>query len=103
MAARSPQLYHQPSREAAEEIFAYIAVRNALLDEALRFPTEASLRSLEIANETVAATVRPAREPYTAQSLDGPAAAYERSQCEAISRQIEELRARLNFQAQRAA
>jgi|SRR5438067_823129 len=57
------------SKSAADEINAYIAIRDNLLLEAEEITTRIRLDRLAVANELVETCLRPARSPYEAQCL----------------------------------
>jgi hypothetical protein len=80
------------SKQAVEEINAYIAVRDVLLVEAEEVTTRARLDRLTIANEFVETCVRPARSPYEAQCLAKTDAIWERKRCASVKVRIAELR-----------
>lgn len=79
------------SKHAREEIGAYIARRDALLAQAEKVTTRASLQRAAIANDLVANCVKPARAPYEAQFLAEADAAHERKRCESAKIRIAEL------------
>jgi hypothetical protein len=79
---------------AAEEIYAFIAMRDLLLAEAEDATTETSLHRLWMANEFAERCLEPARPPYQAQTLPPAEAARERQRCKAIKLRISELRTR---------
>jgi hypothetical protein len=80
------------SKQAIEEINAYIAVRDVLLVEAEEVTAPARLDRLTIANEFVETCLRPARPPYQAQCLTETDAIRERKRCAAVKVRIAELR-----------
>jgi hypothetical protein len=80
------------SKYAAEDIGAYIAIRNDLLAEAEELKTRAKIDSAAVANDFVANCLKPARTPYGSQSLPDADAKRERRRCEAIRNRIRELR-----------
>ena len=80
------------SKQAVEEINAYIAVRDVLLVEAEEVTTRARLDRLAIANEFVETCLRPARSPYEAQCLAETNAIRERKRCAAVKVRIAQLR-----------
>jgi hypothetical protein len=80
------------SKQAVEEINAYIAVRDVLLVEAEEVTTRARLDRLTIANEFVETCLRPARSPYEAQCLAEKDAIRERKRCASVKSSIAELR-----------
>jgi len=92
-----------PCQEAAEEINAYIAIRDGLMEEAEKSPTPAKLDSVAIANDCVTICVRPGFSPYGAQSLPEADALHERRRCEGYRRRIAELRALLALPSARRA
>jgi hypothetical protein len=79
------------SKQAVEEINAYIAVRGVLLVEAEEVTTRARLDRLTIANEFVETCLRPARSPYEAQCLAEIDAIRERKRCASVKVRIAEL------------
>lgn len=78
---------------AAEEIKAYIAIRDQLLAEAERTQARAKLDSVLIANDFVAGCLAPVRAPYQMQSLSEAEAVRQRKRCAAVTHRITELRA----------
>jgi hypothetical protein len=80
------------SKQAVEEINAYIAVRDVLLVETEEIMTRGRLDRLTIANEFVETCLRPARSPYEAQCLAETDAIRERKRCAAVKVRITELR-----------
>jgi hypothetical protein len=80
------------SKQAVEEINAYIAVRDLLLFEAEGVTTCARLDKLRIANEFVETCLRPARSPYEAQCLAETEAIRERKRCAAVKVRVAKLR-----------
>jgi hypothetical protein len=80
------------SKQAVEEINAYIAVRDVLLVEAEEVTTLAGLDRLTIANKFAETCLRPARSPYEAQCLAETDAIRERKRCAAVKVRIAELR-----------
>jgi len=80
------------SKQAIEEINAYIAVRDVLLVEAEEVTAPARLDRLTVANEFVETCLRPARPPYQAQCLTETDAIRERKRCAAVKVRIAELR-----------
>jgi len=80
------------SKQAVEEINAYIAVRDVLLVEAEEVTTRARLDRLTIANEFVETCLRPARSPYEAQCLAEKDAIRERKRCASVKARNAELR-----------
>jgi len=80
------------SKQAIEEINAYIAVRDVLLVEAEEVTAPARLDRLTVANEFVETCLRPARPPYQAQCLTETVAIRERKRCAAVKVRIAELR-----------
>ena len=83
------------SRYAVDEINAYIAVRDGLLEEAEQTLTEASIQRLVLANTFVANCMRPTRHPYITQCLPDVDTVRELKECHAVDLRIMELRARL--------
>jgi hypothetical protein len=79
------------SKQAVEEINAYIAVRNVLLVEAEEVTTRARLDRVTIANEFVETCLRPPRSPYEAQCLAETDAIGERKRCASVKVRIAEL------------
>jgi hypothetical protein len=84
----------QASHDAREEIAAYIAVRDGLLEEAEKELTETALERLIQANQFVAHCLKPARLPYQAQSLPEVDAAREMKRCQTVDARIAQMRAR---------
>jgi hypothetical protein len=84
------------NQAAVDEINAYIAVRDGLVDETEAAPTSARLDRLAAANEFVVNCLKPARSPYEAQCLSEMEAARERKRCEAVQTQIAKWRAQLS-------
>jgi len=82
------------SKQAVEEINAYIAIRNNLLAEAEETTTNAILRRLCLANDFVESCLKPVRSPYETQFLPEPDADRERKRCSAIRARISQLRAK---------
>ena len=82
------------SHGALEEIKAYIAVRDRLLEEAEQGLTESALERLILANRFLASCLKPARAPYHAQSPPEADALRELKRCRAIDVRIAEMRAR---------
>ena len=80
------------SKQAVEEINAYIAVRDLLLVETEEITTRARLDRLTISNEFVETCLRPARSPYQTQCLAETHAIRERKRCAAVKVRIAELR-----------
>jgi hypothetical protein len=79
------------SKQAVEEINAYIAIRDILLVEAKEVTTRARLDRLTIANEFVETCLRPPRSPYEAQCLAEIDAIRERKRCASVKVRIAEL------------
>lgn len=86
---------YDASQYASDEIKAYIAVRDGLLEETKELLTPAKLDRLALANEFVESCLRPARRPYQAQCLQETDAARERKRCEAVKIRIDQLRRQL--------
>src|SRR5438309_11551009 len=80
---------------AADEIHAYLGIRDLTLAQAAEAPNEANLHRAWMANEFAEKCLRPARSPYQAQSLPEAEAARERQRCKAVKVRIAELRARV--------
>jgi hypothetical protein len=80
------------SKQAVEEINAYIAIRDLLLGETEEVTTRARLDRLTILNEFVEICLSPARPPYEAQCLAEIDAIRERKRCAAVKIRIAELR-----------
>jgi hypothetical protein len=80
------------SKQAVEEINAYIAVRDVLLVEAEIVTTRARLDRVAIANEFVETCLRPVRSPYEAQCLAEKDTIRERKRCASVKFSIAELR-----------
>jgi hypothetical protein len=79
---------------AAEEIAAYIAIRDGLLAEAEKAATCESLRRVSTANDFVETCLQPARSPYEAQFLPEVDAVRERERCETVKIRIAQLGSR---------
>src|SRR4051812_32841172 len=77
----------------AEEINAYITIRDQLLDEAEKSRTASKLDSVIVANNFVAGCLQLARSPYEAQCLPEAIAQRERKRCDAVSNRVIILRA----------
>ena len=80
------------SREASDEIYAYIAARDMALAEAAMHPSNSTLNRAFLANQLVENCLQPARTPYQRQSLVENEAAQERKRCVAASARIAQLR-----------
>jgi|SRR5438874_4538345 len=80
------------SKNADDEINAYIAIRDSLLVEAEKVTTHIRLDRVQVANEFVETCLRPARSPYEAQCLTENDAIRERERCAAVKARIVELR-----------
>ncbi len=87
--------HYDSSQYAIDEINAYIAVRDGLLDDAEKVATPAKLERLALANEFVESCLKPARPPYQAQCLQETDAVRERKRCDAVKIRIEKLREQL--------
>ncbi len=87
---------YQAGQSAADEINAYIAVRDSLMEEAKREMTEAAVQRLILANRFVANCLQSTGELYLSQCLPETEAVRERERCQAIDTQIGRLRALLN-------
>jgi hypothetical protein len=83
------------NKYAIEEITAYIAVRDGLLEEAAQETTEATIERLVLTNTFVASCLRPARPLYLAQCLPEVDTVRELKRCHAVDAQIIKLRAQL--------
>jgi hypothetical protein len=83
------------SKQAFEEIYAYVAIRDSLLVEAEEMLTGAKLDSVAIANEFVETCLKLARAPYQSQHLPEVDAARERKRCEVVTRRIAKLRSHI--------
>jgi hypothetical protein len=83
----------RPSHDALEEIKAYIAVRDGLLEEAEQDLTETALERVILANQFLANCLKPARLPYQAQGLPEVDAARELKRCQAVDARIATMRA----------
>lgn len=77
----------------AEEINAYITIRDQLLEEAEKSRTPSKLDSVIVANNFVAGCLQLARSPYEAQCLPEAIAQRERKRCDAVSNRVTILRA----------
>ena len=84
--------HYNASQHAIDEINAYIAVRDGLLDDAEKVATPAKIERLALANQFVESCLRPARPPYQAQCLQETDAARERKRCDAVKIRIAKLR-----------
>lgn len=95
-AIRSPKAVGQqnPSSHAAEEINAYIAIRDGLMAEAEKSRSHAKLDRVIVANDFVETCLKPARAPYKAQYLREADAARERKRCHTVKARVAELRAK---------
>ena len=85
---------HRASHGALEEINAYIAVRDRLLEEAEQGLTESALERLVLANRFLASCLKPARPPYHVQRPPEADALRELKRCRAIDVRIAGMRAR---------
>src|SRR6266550_2195430 len=92
-ARKSPKAanHKTESKQAVEEIHAYIAIRDGLLAEAEKKPTCELLRRLATANDFVEHWLKPARTPYEAQFLPEIDATRERLRCETVKTRIVQL------------
>ena len=81
------------SHGALEEINAYIAVRDRLLEEAEQGLTESALERLILANRFLASCLKPAPAPYHAQSPPEAEAMRELKRCHTIDARIAKMRA----------
>ena len=79
------------SAYSADEINAYIAIRDQLLAEAERLHTTAKIASTVLANDFVEGCLKPRRSPYEAQCLPEKDAIRERERCEAVRLRIAKL------------
>jgi hypothetical protein len=93
--SESSSLIKTGSKEARDEIQAYVAIRDLLLSDAEVTTTADSLRRTTIANEFVESCLRPPRSPYEAQSLEQRQAARELERCCAAKIRIAALRQKL--------
>jgi hypothetical protein len=84
------------SKEARDEIQAYVAIRDLLLSDAEVITTVESLRRATIANEFVETCLQPPRSPYEAQSLEQRQAARELERCSAAKMRIATLQRKLS-------
>jgi hypothetical protein len=84
------------SKEASDEIQAYVAIRDLLLSDAEVTTTAESLRRATIANEFVETCLRPPRSPYEAQSLEQRQAARELERCRAAQMRLATLEQKLS-------
>lgn len=80
-----------PRNYAVEEISAYIAIRDELLREAEATRSGAKMNSLSIANDFIVHCLRPAKRPYTNQTLPESDAARERKRCALVKTRVAEL------------
>jgi hypothetical protein len=83
------------NKYAIEEINAYIAVRDGLLEEAAEDPTEATVGRLVLTNNFVANCLRPTSPAYLKQCLPEVDAVRELKRCHAVDEQIVKLRTRI--------
>ena len=83
------------SHHAAEEIGAYIAVRDLLLSEAQKRLTKSALERLVLANDFVQNCLRAVTGPYLEQYLPEKDAARELKRCASVTATIAKFRARL--------
>ncbi len=83
----------------AEEIHAFIAIRDILLAEAEEETTEVNLHRLWMANEFAERCLEPARPPYAAQTLSNGDSVRERQRCKAVKTRIAQLRTRVHRHA----
>ena len=90
-----PSLTKVGSKEARDEIQAYVAIRDLLLSDAEVTTTAESLRRATIANEFVETCLRAPRSPYEAQSLEQRQAARELERCCAAKMRIATLQQKL--------
>ena len=84
--------------EAADEINAYIAVRDQALADAERVTTRGTVDRALLANEFVESCLRPMRSPYQAQALPEATATCERKRCAAAKLRLIQLSARIGDQ-----
>jgi hypothetical protein len=73
---------------ASEEIYGYVAARDALLIEAEQEPTETAVKRARMANEFVINCLRPLRVPYGGQFLAEPDATRELQRCREASARL---------------
>jgi hypothetical protein len=85
------------SKEARDEIYAYVAIRDLLLHDAEVTTTTESLRRAATANEFVENCLRPARSPYEGQYLRQIDAAREYARCVEARNRIAQLTRRLEI------
>ncbi len=90
-----PSAVPPANRYAIEEIGAYIAVRDGLIEEARLETTEASIERLVLTNNFVANCLRPTRPPYLTQCLPEVDTVRELKRCHAVDLQIAKLRAQM--------
>ncbi len=90
----APTTASPPKKNAAEEIHAFLAVRDILLAEAEDEPNEVNIHRLWMANDFAERCLEPARPPYEAQALANGESVRERQRCKAIKMRIAELRRR---------
>ncbi|MGI9114010.1 MAG: hypothetical protein DLM52_06680 [Chthoniobacterales bacterium] len=83
------------TKEARDEIYTYIAIRDLLLSDAEVTTTAESLRRAATANEFVETCLQPARTPYEAQYLGEIDAASERERCRESRQRLQALRVKL--------
>ncbi len=73
---------------AVEEIGAYVAARDTLVQEAVQNPTEATIKRARLANDFVANCLKPARAPYQAQFLPEADSTRELQRCRDLATRI---------------
>lgn len=87
-------MYSNPT-VAAEEIFAYLSLRDQTLAQAEECLTESALQRAVMANEFALTCLQRARSPYQAQCLEEPDAQRERQRCNTVFLRLQKLKARL--------
>jgi hypothetical protein len=83
------------SKEAHDEIRAYVAIRDLLLHDAEVTTTAESLRRATIANEFVETCLQSPRSPYEAQHLERSESESERARCSEVRAAITRLQHKL--------
>ena len=83
-----PVIDFAPARYAVEEINAYVAARDSLLQEAEQNPTEATIKRARLANDFLANCLKPSRPPYHAQYLAEADARRELQRCRDLATKL---------------
>lgn len=84
-------------RSIADELHAYIAIRDDLLAKAEKGPTPAKLHSAAVANEFVKNCLQLPRATYRAQHLVERDTKRERERCEAVEQRLNTLRSKTRW------